>query len=420
MLVVFCLPEFDILTNVFISNSVYLTPSVLQVISLNISHRFKVTAPLAGLLILLCAYGLFLFVQIFYLKKHDGVYLGLIVLFSVLTSLTWWENFISNWKHPIFRHLRYDLDKSRNVMSLCISVVRIVVTACVVGALIPIRELEWATISDVASHEIRIILGLFGMQAVASVLCSWFGGVACKIHAVKRSFGLPLILNTPVILTFFLVVFRIHYNEFLQSNNNFNISDFCANSRAAVNETVGVNILFSEIIRGICEQGDLVDMVSVGLVGAAGALWWIGLIFTSIYVWTQNVNRIQRTSETFVRRIYEAAFLEQSMLLNRRFHISPQNTEESNPRLDRFRGKRWKTLDKSDDNFDFEVHIMFDDAFRNVTNKEAGTRKRVINEYVESLIKAIDENYRYGNDSSLLSLASNNQELAGNLPLENA
>ncbi|XP_072906264.1 chitin synthase chs-2-like [Hemitrygon akajei] len=427
MLVVVCLPQFDILTNVFISNSVYLIPSVLQVISLNISHRFKVTAPLAGLLILLCAYGLFLFVQMFYLKKHDVVYLGLIVLFSVITSLTWWENFISNWKHPMFRHLRYDLNKSRNVLSLCISVVRIVVTACVVGALIPIRELEWATISDVASHEIRIILGLFGVQAVASMLCSWFGGVACKVHAVKRSFGLPLILNTPVMLTFLLVVFRIHHNEFLQTNNNFNISDFCANSRTAVNETVSVDILFSEIIRSICEQGDLVNMVSVGLVGAAGALWWVGLIFTTIYVWTQNVNRIQRTSETFVRRIYGAAFLEQSMLLNKRFHISPQNTEESNPsrksrrenlmiyvcvtlwhesteemlhlisslfRLDRFSEKRWKALDKSDDIFDFEVHIMFDDAFRNVTDKEVGTKKRVINEYVESLIKAVDENYR--------------------------
>ncbi|XP_072907201.1 chitin synthase chs-2-like [Hemitrygon akajei] len=424
MLVVVCLPQFDILTNVFISNSIYLIPLVLQVISLKFIHQLRITIPLAGLLFLICGYILFITGQILYLKEHDKIYLGLIVLFSVLTSLTWWENFISNWKHPIFRHLRYDLDKSRNVLSLCISVVRIVVTACVVGALIPIRELEWATISDVASHEIRIILGLFGVQAVASMLCSWFGGVACKVHAVKRSFGLPLILNTPVMLTFLLVVFRIHHNEFLQTNNNFNISDFCANSRTAVNETVSVDILFSEIIRSICEQGDLVNMVSVGLVGAAGALWWVGLIFTTIYVWTQNVNRIQRTSETFVRRVYEAAFLEQSMLLNKRYHINQRHTEESDPRkkekmmiyicatmwhetaeemirvvsslfrLDRFKEKHWATSDKSDDSFDFEVHIMFDDAFTNVTDREAGTRKRVINEFLESLIQAINKTYR--------------------------
>ncbi|XP_032880924.1 chitin synthase chs-2-like [Amblyraja radiata] len=352
--------------------------------------------------------------------------LGLVILFSVLTSLTWWENFISNWKHPVFRRLRSDVDKCRNVMSLCISVVRTLVTACVVGAWIPLRGLEWATITDVASHELRIILGLLGVQAGASVLCSWFGGVACKIHAVKRSFGLPLILNTPVVLAAFLLVFSVHYNEVLQTNNGLNLSDFCASSIGVANNIPRVEVLYSEIIRSICNQRDIVNVLSVSLVGAAGVCWWVGLILTTIYVWTQNVNRIQRTSETFVRRMYEAAFLEQSMLLNTRLHIIPQRTEESDPRktrrenlmiyicatlwhetagemlrlisslfrLDRFREKRWKTSDKSDDSFDFEVHVIFDDAFKNVTDKEAGTKKRVINEYVESLISAIDETYR--------------------------
>ncbi|XP_032882246.1 chitin synthase-like, partial [Amblyraja radiata] len=315
-LVVICLPQYDILTMVFISNSICLIPSILQVISLNISHGFKVAAPLAGLLLLLGGYSLFLFVQMFYLRRHDGMSLGLVILFSVLTSLTWWENFISNWKHPVFRRLRSDVDKCRNVMSLCISVVRTLVTACVVGALIPLRGLEWATITDVASHELRIILGLLGVQAGASVLCSWFGGVACKIHAVKRSFGLPLILITPVVLAAFLLVFSVHYNEFLQTNNGLNLSDFCASSIGVDNNTPRVEVLYSEIIRSICNLGDIVNVLSVSLVGAAGVCWWVGLILTTIYVWTQNVNRIQRTSETFVRRMYEAAFLEQSMLLN--------------------------------------------------------------------------------------------------------
>ncbi|XP_078261868.1 chitin synthase chs-2-like [Rhinoraja longicauda] len=422
-LVVISLPQYDMLTIVFISNSVCLIPSILQVISLNVSHRFQVAAPLVGLLLLLGGYGLFLFVQMFYLKKHDGMYLGLVVLFSVLTSLTWWENFISNWKHPVFRRLRFDVDKCRNMSSLCMSVVRILVTACVVGALIPLWGLEWASITDVASHELRIILGLLGVQAGASVLCSWLGGVACKIHAVKRSFGLPLILNTPVVLAAFLAVFRVHYNEFLQTNNNLNLKDFCANSIGVGSNAPNVEILYSEIIGNICNQGDIANLLSVSLVGAAGACWWVGLILTTIYVWTQNVNRIQRTSETFVRRMYEAAFLEQSMLLNKRLHISPQRTEESDPRretlmiyicvtlwhetaeemlrlisslfrLDRFWEKRWKTLDKSDDSFDFEVHVMFDDAFRNVADREAGTKKRVVNDYVETFISAMDETYR--------------------------
>ncbi|XP_067845654.1 chitin synthase chs-2-like [Heptranchias perlo] len=429
-LVVICLPHYDILTNVFISNSICLIPSILQVVSQKTSLQLIVAGPLTGLLLLLCGYIFFLVGQCLDLKEHDGVYLGLIGFFSVLTSLTWWENFISNWKYPIFKRLRSELDKSRNMVNLWTSIVRIVITAFVVGARIPIKELEWATVSNVASHEIRIILSLFAVQAGASVLCSWFGGVACKIHALRRSFALPLVLNTPVVLTFFLLIFRIRYNEFLQTNNNFNLSYFCANSTNSANNTLSVEILFSEIIHSICSQGDTTNQASLWLVGIAGACWWTGLIFTTIYVWIQNINRIQRTSEIFVRRTYEAAFLEQSMLLNKRIHISPHCTEESDPRkkekmmiyvcatmwhetgeemirvisslfrLDRFKEKRRQTAKKSDDSFDFEVHIMFDDAFKQVTDKQARTKKRVLNKYVESLIGAIDETYRVFQDHS--------------------
>ncbi|XP_067901786.1 chitin synthase chs-2-like [Heterodontus francisci] len=403
-LVVICLPHYDILTTVFISNSISLIPSILQVVSQKASLRLSVIGPLSGLLLLLCGYIFFLVGQCLDLKEHDSVYLGLTIFFSVLTSLSWRENFISNWKYPIIKLLRSELDKSRNMVSLWTSVVRIVITASVVGSGIAIKELEWETVSDVASHEIRIILGLFAVQAGASVLCSWFGVVACKIHAMRRSFVLPLILNTPV---------------------KFNLSDFCAHSTNGVNNTFSVEILYSEIVHSICSlQGGTSNQTSVWLLGVAGACWWVGFILTTIYLWTQNINRIQRTSEIFVRRMYEAPFLEQSMLLNKRIHINPHQPAESNPRktrkmmiyvcatmwhetldemiriisslfrLDQFKEKRRKAAIKSDDSFDFEIHIMFDDAFRNITDKEAGTKKRVLNEYVESLIKAMEETYR--------------------------
>lgn len=49
--------------------------------------------------------------------------------------------------------------------------------------------------------------------------------------------------------------------------------------------------------------------------------WWLGLVLVTVHLWNLNVSRIQRTQDLFMRRLYEGAFIEQSLLLNTRFDI---------------------------------------------------------------------------------------------------
>lgn len=61
------------------------------------------------------------------------------------------------------------------------------------------------------------------------------------------------------------------------------------------------------------------------LLPGAGVLWWIGLVLATIHIWYLNTCRIQKTQDLFVRRLYEGALIEQSLLLNTRFHIQCKN-----------------------------------------------------------------------------------------------
>lgn len=53
--------------------------------------------------------------------------------------------------------------------------------------------------------------------------------------------------------------------------------------------------------------------------------WWLGLVLATLHLWYLNVARIQRTQDLFVRRLFEGAFIEQSLLLNTRFDIPSKN-----------------------------------------------------------------------------------------------
>lgn len=67
---------------------------------------------------------------------------------------------------------------------------------------------------------------------------------------------------------------------------------------------------------GISSSTVLVDLASGSAVS-----WWLGLVLSTLHLWYLNVYRIQRTQDLFIRRLYDGAFIEQSLLLNTRFDI---------------------------------------------------------------------------------------------------
>lgn len=51
-------------------------------------------------------------------------------------------------------------------------------------------------------------------------------------------------------------------------------------------------------------------------------------MLATLHVWHLSVYRIQRTQDLFSRRLYEGAFIEQSLLLNTRFDIQTNNKQK--------------------------------------------------------------------------------------------
>ncbi|XP_057203671.1 chitin synthase chs-1-like [Triplophysa rosa] len=237
-------------------------------------------------------------------------------------------------------------------------------------------------------------------------MCHWFVVVACKMHFLRRSFVMPMYLLSFVVLIVFLVPVQFMP---LQSKPN---STYCENIQQNSNDK-WVDMMIKDVVRTVCTRDIVVNMRKEGLVFMAiSALsLWLGLILSTIYVWYLKIQRIERTKDLFVRRMYEGAFLEQSMLLNTRFEVKKKNKEKplqetirvflcgtmwhenydemmsiiiSIFRLDKYKPKTEK---KSD--VEFEFHIHFDDAFKDVNHG----RERHANEYAETLADVVKEVY---------------------------
>ncbi|PWA23242.1 hypothetical protein CCH79_00020774, partial [Gambusia affinis] len=198
-------------------------------------------------------------------------------------------------------------------------------------------------------------------------------------------------------------------------NSNINFTSYCAE---AVNVRNQSGNLFQHLVLDVTQTLCTLNMFMTpdfGLLTGAGVLWWIGLVLATIHIWNLNTCRIQKTQDLFVRRLYEGALIEQSLLLNTRFHIQCKNRRRREGkipamvylcatmwletyeemmnimisvfRLDQYRPKSLTQLHFDD--FNFEAHIYFDDAFTNVT----GSQHRHLNTYAKDLVKIIADVY---------------------------
>ncbi|XP_067901783.1 chitin synthase chs-2-like [Heterodontus francisci] len=415
------MPHFDIITNLHILNGVCLLPSLLQVAFQLKPLKPSMLLPLVGFGFVFL--GLLLFILAHNPQQHTEEvkyiqpYVALAIVSLVLVSFNWWENFTLYCKIGVMENIRESLRHTRNIMYVCTSTIRILVTGAVVAAWIPIKEYNWEDVKTVSQFDVNIILSLFGVQVISSALCHWFGVLVCKMHAVRRSFIMPSILATPIVLFAFLIVMYDSSTKYGEAAA-FNLTALCHTLKTS-NDSDALQILLLEIPRSLCRAQVIVDSNRVGLalLGSLAICFWLGLFFSTFYVWGQHIQRIERTSQLFVRRLYEAAFMEQSMLLNTR--VQKKKDEKIKRKSDHvmiylcatmwhetvdemgkiltsiFRLDKYKPNSSKShkDNFDFEVHVYFDDAFH-LTSPVNNVHERVVNEYVKSLVCTIDKIYR--------------------------
>ncbi|XP_054462584.1 chitin synthase chs-2-like [Anoplopoma fimbria] len=426
ILTIVAMPHLDIVTNVTILNGVAVLSALLQAITQCTAkerNRFLVPSIFAFLLILL-GYVLFLFL---YITKDPTdtkmiIWVGLATGGTFLMSFNWWENYfrlISENNSSVFlKALCKDVKTCQNMLHILSSLLRIAVTAGVLGAYVPLAKMDWYILTSIPSRETKIIAIITGVQLFSSALCCWFSLVACKMHALRRCFILPLYLASLAVMVLYVVPVIVFYQDYRISLNGtaINFTGYCHEVVDGRNQSLNGSV-FPQLVLDVTHSLCFLDMSKIndiGILTGSAVSWWLGLVLATLHLWYLNVYRIQRTQDIFVRRLFEGAFIEQSLLLNTRFDIQTRNRKKNyRPfdtsmvylcatmwhetydemmniiisifRLDKYRPK---TAPKFDD-FTFETHIYFDDAFKIVD----GSQGNHLNNYGKDLVEILTEVY---------------------------
>ncbi|KAK3522969.1 hypothetical protein QTP86_010300 [Hemibagrus guttatus] len=420
VLILVTMPKFDILTNVMLLNGIGTLSAMLQVVANTIQHgrrRFIATS-LASVIFLIAGFSFF---AVNYLREQNGkqslgLFVGLAIGGTFLVSLNWWENYAMLFNIVFFQNTVRDIRRSQNFVNIVASLARIVVTSTVLGAYVKLSDQDWSSVLKVSTFTKTLVLSLFAIQVLASVLCRYMAVVACKMHAVRHSFLIPMIFASPATLGAFVLAVWVpflQYKEQLKNSTSILYADYCSTFVIVPRPGLGiVRLLLSDLTRNMCNHtmADKTNSMGFGLLGSSLVSWWLGLVLCTLYIWFLDMGRIVRTKDLFVRNLYEAAFIDQSMLLNTKFEIALQPKQASKEqekvtiylcatmwhetldemmkmiismfRLDKFRPKKNQFNDVV-----FESHIYFDDAFLTKDNK------RCVNEYAETLAEVIREVY---------------------------
>ncbi|XP_054865005.1 chitin synthase 1 isoform X2 [Amphiprion ocellaris] len=424
VLVLVVMPEFDVLTNLFISGGVCITSAILQIIFKLQRESWRIVFPICSLLLTIAGYCLL--GMDYYVRVHSHVdgetansfkFVAIGICASLLVSLCWWENPLQATNRV--QDTLSELDGFRDFVFIISSILRVIVIGAVYliyHALI--KSITWSdfNLEDKEWELLQTGLVLLFLQAFCSAACHWFGVVACKIHAVRMSFALPVCCTGPAVLLVGLILF-ITQAQTLGGDKTMSITDFCENLKYQTHKNTTPMALL-EVTNSICQTSlnSYYLQWPFSMLALEGVCMWSGFVTCTYYVWKIKVQRIERTSQLFVRRLYESVFIDQSLLLNTKMKVARAKNQASHDeiqdcviylcatmwhetydemlkiltsmfRLDRYRGD---PKEEHSDYFNFECHIYVDDAF---TGEDVPER-RLVNSYVEDLIHVVVEVYR--------------------------
>ncbi|XP_035011461.2 chitin synthase 1 [Hippoglossus stenolepis] len=425
VLVLVVMPQFDVLTNLFISGGVCIVSAILQIVFRLQRKTWKIVFPLCSLILTLAGYcllGVDFYVRVSsYVDRQSPncfIYVGLGIFSSLLISLCWWENPLQATNQ--MQEKLSELDGFRDFVFVISSILRIIVIGGVylIYYVLIDKSIVWADFNMQNDDWLLLQtgLGLLFVQAFCSAACHWFGVVACKIHAVRMSFALPVCCAGPATLLLGLILFITEVDK-LKGAQHGSIQEFCE-SLVHLSQTNTTPVVILEITRSICRTSlnSYYLQWPFSMLALEGVCMWSGFVTCTYYVWKIKVQRIERTSQLFVRRLYESAFIDLSLLLNTKMKVPRARNQESHDdiqecviylcatmwhetydemlkiltsmfRLDRYRGD---PKEEHKDCFDFECHIYVDDAF--MTDED--TKKRLVNTYVDDLVDVVIEVYR--------------------------
>lgn len=308
------MPHFDIITNVMILNSVSILSAVFQVVAECLAKERKrlIMLPVCSIFFIVLGYVLFaVSYLVFESSPKIKVSIGLAIVGTICVSVNWWENYSTLFSVSSLEDISKDIAQSRNVVCIISSLVRILITSAVAGAYVPLSGQDWKSVKLVFE---TVVISLVAIQIASSALCHWFIVVACKMHALHRCFALPIYLASITVLPVFFISFAFKLPE----SNQTNIQAISSDKLLLLMLTDAMKTLHARNM----ETGGLACLI------CSAFSWCLGLMLSTFYIWFLKIHRIERTQDLFVRRMYEGAFLEQSMLLNTRFEIRKRIKEK--------------------------------------------------------------------------------------------
>ena len=271
ILTIVAMPHLDIVTNVTILNGAAFLSALLQLVSYcKAKERNGFLVPAVfSLLLLLIGYGLFLALYIMKdpTDTQTMIWVGLAVGASLLLSFHWWENYfglISEYSNSIrVKKIYYDMKRCQNTLNIFTSVLRMAVIFSVLGAFVPLSQMDWDIVRFIPAAQTRIIVITVGVQLVSSALCHWFSLAACKMHAMRRCFLVPLYLASLGVMAVLVIPVIIYYQEYRLSLNGTttNFTHYCSVVEARdVNLTVSV---FPELVYDVTRTLCFLDMSKI-------------------------------------------------------------------------------------------------------------------------------------------------------------
>ncbi|KAI4901616.1 hypothetical protein NFI96_000814 [Prochilodus magdalenae] len=332
LLAVLAMPHFDIITNVMILNSVSIMSAVLQIVAECLAKERKrfIIIPVSAIFFIILGYVLFVVSYVVIEGSQSPqvtVFVGLAIVGTLCVSLNWWENYITLFKTPFLEEISKDIVRSRNVVSILSALVKVLITAVVLGASVPPQS--WLSLKSIPVQVSTTVFGLVAVQIVSSAMCRWFVVVACKMHALRRCFLVPMYVASVVVLLVFLIPFDTFYQK-SGLNDTFCESGIkSAHNSTTLSTTLWLSTLIANVRNTLCARSFVSKPNTVGLVvlGIYSLSWWLGLMLSTVYIWSLKIQRIERTQDLFTKQMFEGAFLEQSMLLNTHFEIRKKSKE---------------------------------------------------------------------------------------------
>ncbi|XP_029847379.2 chitin synthase chs-2 [Ixodes scapularis] len=246
-----------------------------------------------------------------------------------------------------------------------------------------------------------IPLRVAAIQVISSLLCYASAKFACKIRIQRFSFAFPIFLSVPVTLFLFY------------AGCEFQTGSVCF-----------LDNYLPKYLYWRCPEDSFFQFIKVQH-GWLWFAWFLSQTWIAAHVWMPKSARLASTERLFVNPLYCSALIDQSLAMNRRKDDEDIRGDAESPHIQRHLDhtvriyacvtmwhetademkKALKSVFRMDDDqcarrnareylkrvdpdyYEFEAHVIFDDAFE---ESDDNGEEMVVNRFVKQLVEVVD------------------------------